>query len=292
MELKQLEIFTAAAENKSFSEAARQLYLSQPSVSTHVARLEDELGKRLFVRTGKELKLTEDGRRLLDSARTMLALRDRTLESFHPNKQTVLRVGGSTIPAAYLLPELFKKLRELRPALRILFWQGDSYTMSAKTAAGTLDLAFVGAASDNPALKFIPFSRDELVLIAPPEKRFERMIKTGNLTALLTQPFILREEGSGTRKEASRFLESLQIRPEMLNAVAYISDPEAVKNAVRSGLGVSMISHHAVRALEDRGELLVYKPEKPFKRDLYIAVRKNESLSEPATLLVSLAEQA
>ena len=106
MEFKQLEAFVAVVENKSFSEAARQLNLTQPTISAHINSLEQELNSRLLIRTTKKLTITQRGLQLYDCASNMLNMRSNIIEEFTGQNKKIIDLAVSTIPSSYLLPEI------------------------------------------------------------------------------------------------------------------------------------------------------------------------------------------
>ena len=108
MEFKQLEAFVAVVDYKSFSEAAKHLYLTQPTISSHIQALEKELNSRLLIRTTKQMKVTDRGMQLYECAVHMLNMRDQITDEFVGNKWKLIDVSASTIPSSYLLPELFQ----------------------------------------------------------------------------------------------------------------------------------------------------------------------------------------
>ena len=146
MNLKQLEAFARVAETKSFSEAAKRLYLTQPTVSAHVSALEKELGVCLLLRTTKEVSLTEEGKALYGYAVQMLDLEQEIREHFGRRKsgKSVLRIAASTIPSQYLLPEIMVRFRERYPGVRLSVAETDSAGVVGQIVSGEADIGFAG----------------------------------------------------------------------------------------------------------------------------------------------------
>lgn len=167
MELKQLEAFVAVVDYNSFSEAARHLFLTQPTVSAHVASLEKELDTKLISRTTKKLHVTPQGYDLYDSAVSMLKIRDHILNEFVGSHKQIIELGASTIPSSYVLPEVAQCLRQLNPDIYFHSELSDSMGIIQQVENGRLDFGLVGMTTDSSELIFIPFLEDELVIVTP-----------------------------------------------------------------------------------------------------------------------------
>ena len=247
MNLKQLEAFVRVAETKSFSEAAKRLYLTQPTVSAHVASLEKELGACLLTRSTKEVSLTEEGEALYEYAVQMLALEQKIKERFGSREKgkSVLRIAASTIPSQYLLPEIMVRFRERYPGVRLRVMETDSAKVVEQIIARGADIGLAGTVLEQKQCVYIPFYQDELVVIAPGEgmEGPESVEETAGW--IRRMPVILREEGSGTRKEAQRLLRQMGIDLSELNIVASIENQETIKRSVRNGMGISILSRLA-----------------------------------------------
>lgn len=115
MEFKQLEAFVAVVDYGSFSEAARKLYLTQPTISAHVRSLEEELHTKLIIRTTKKTTITTKGYQLYDSAVRMLEIRNNLLENFTGVQKHMIDLAASTIPSSYLLPEILAAYGKTHP---------------------------------------------------------------------------------------------------------------------------------------------------------------------------------
>ena len=163
MELKQLEAFVAVVDYNSFSEAARHLFLTQPTVSAHVASLEKELDTKLISRTTKKLHVTPQGYDLYDSAVSMLKIRDHILNEFVGSHKQIIELGASTIPSSYVLPEVLSAFGQLNPDIYFHSELSDSMGIIHQVENGRLDFGLVGMTTDSSELIFIPFLEDELV---------------------------------------------------------------------------------------------------------------------------------
>lgn len=280
MELKQLESFVAVVVYKSFTEAAKQLYISQPTISTHIQALEKELETKLIVRTTKSIELTKRGAELYECAVKMLDLRDGLLEKWRSWDEKIIRLGVSTIPSAYILPEFLPKFCKEYPEVFFQSIQSDSKGIIEGVLDGRMDVGLVGMEWEEEVLACIPFYEDELVVITPVTEHFLALRKKEvPLEELFKEPMILREKGSGTKKAADQFLEKQGISKDSLKVAAYMNDPEAIKNSVAAGLGISIVSKKAAENMIREKRLLAFEFSRYTSgRKFYIIYRKDDVL--------------
>lgn len=274
MELKQLEAFVRVVEEQSFSGAARALYLTQPTVSVHIAALEGELNVKLLERTTKRVVPTKDGERLYEYAREILAVREEIYQEFGEalQKEVKIEIAASTIPSQHMLPEIMPEFQKTYKNVQFSLLQGDSVFAIEEIKKNRADIGFVGMKLPEKSLCFLPFYEDRLVIILPNEKHYQKLLEDENpIERILKEPIILREEGSGTKKTAESFFKEKGIRREELNVVALMNDQEMIKKSVSKGMGVSLISKKSVLDYVKMGRLLMYEPEgEPIRRPLYL----------------------
>ena len=153
MELKQLQSFCAVVQYRSFTKAAEKLYLSQPTVSTHIRQLEEEFGSRLIVRTTKSIEVTPRGQELYACACGIVHLRDDLLRSWSDEDEKVIRIGASTIPSAYILPQILPAFRREHPAPQFHVFQSDSEGIAEGLLTGSFDVGLIGARIHEEALE-------------------------------------------------------------------------------------------------------------------------------------------
>ena len=247
--IKQLETFVATAECRSFTRAAEQLYLTQSTVSAHISTLEQILGTCLILRGArKKVTLTEDGKRIYAAAKDILT-RCRDLQDMVTETDSEeLAIGASTAPGQYILPELMSAFIEKEPGCRYLMKKGDSMQVHRMLDRGDVRLGFVGAVADRTSYTYRVITEDRLVLITPDSEKYRRAKAEGTAGKdLLFEPMIVREENSGTRRAMDAYLRRNHISKDELNVVACMENPEAIKNSVVRGLGVSVVSELAVR---------------------------------------------
>lgn len=276
--MKQLQSFAAVVEYRSFTKAAEKLYISQPTISTHIRLLEEELHSCLVIRGKRTVEVTPRGQELYECARDILSLRDSLLRRWTEEKNPIIQLGASTIPSAYILPEILPEYGRLHPEVYFTIHQSDSQGVADGILNGSFDLGLAGMEVAHEQLTCVPFYQDRMVLITPVTPRFLalRELPEVPLDSLLREPIILREQGSGSRKSAERFLDSMGVREEELNVTARINDQESIKNLVAGGLVVSILSERAARNFAEEKRVLLFQlPERTSKRYLYLLFRKN-----------------
>ena len=284
MEFKQLEAFVAVVDYGSFSEAARRLYLTQPTISAHIRSLEDELHMKLIIRTTKKTTVTAKGYQLYDSAVRMLDIRNNLLENFTGAHKHMIDLAASTIPSSYLLPELLAAFGKAHPDVYFHSVQSDSAESISRVLDGTVDLALVGQNTRDESCVFLPFCYDELVLATPVTDRYLSLYRhlpdePVSFRDFAKDPIIIREKGSGTKKEMDLFLEKNGIIPGNLNVVARMNDLESIKKSIVNGLGISILSARSAIDLQKTKQILLFPlEESAHKRTFYIVYSKNRIL--------------
>ncbi|MFP3870298.1 MAG: selenium metabolism-associated LysR family transcriptional regulator [Syntrophobacteria bacterium] len=282
MDLRRLEVFCKVFELKSFSRAAEASLLSQPTVSEHIRHLENCLDVQLFDRLGREVVPTPAGKILYSYARRMLNLRreaTRTLERYRGKVHGELELGGSTIPGQYILPSLIGTFKQNFAGIRIKLVIADTMRITSLVLDGSLELGVVGARMKNDKLKFHRLFEDELVLAVPADHPWcERSHIT--LEELSEAPFIMREQGSGTKMVMHEILEKAGLEPERLNVMAEMGSTDAVRQAIKAKVGVSILSRRAVADdLHFRQLCQVPIEGVHFTRSFYLVIHKSRSRS-------------
>lgn len=258
MNLKQLEAFVAVAETKSFSLTAKQLFITQPTVSAHIASLEKELNTCLFVRSTKGVALSDDGKELYAYAEQMLELEKKIRERFGKNGRFaggVLRIAASTIPSQYLLPDIMAQFRKNHPGEKLKVFETDSAGVAEMIASHKADVGFAGTKIEKGNCTYIPVYQDELVVITPASEKFTESNADAVVKWLREEPVILREEGSGTRQEARKILRQMGIDMNEMNVAAVMENQETIRRSVESGMGISILSDLAVRDAVEAGRI-------------------------------------
>ena len=248
MDFKQLQSYVTVVKYKSFTIAAEMLGTSQPTISTHIRILEEELNSRLLIRTARSFEITPRGWELYECAQNILKLREDMINRWNEKESKVIQLGVSTIPSAYILPEVLPEFGKLHSDVYFVVNQSDSQGIIDAVHKGSYDVGLVGMKTEDELLEFQSFYQDRMVLITPINEHYLsfKNQKYFPLESLIQEPFIVREEGSGSRKTASLFLEKMGMQEEDLSIVARMNDQESIKNLVAGGLGVSIISEKAV----------------------------------------------
>jgi DNA-binding transcriptional LysR family regulator len=248
VDFRQLEAFAKVAETRSFSRAAEALRLTQSTISEHVRLLEEDIGTRLFDRLGRETTLTRAGELLHGYARQLLALRGdarQALQQYLGQVAGTLLVGASTIPGEYVIPPLIGAFREKFPQVSIALSISDTRGITDAVLEGRVELGVVGARPEQRTLQAVELMPDELVVVVPPGHAWSGR-KQATLDDLRPEPLIVREPGSGSRQALERALEEAGTNLAGMRVVAEMGSTSAIKQAVKAGVGLSIISRRAV----------------------------------------------
>lgn len=248
MDLWQLQIFCKVVDLKSFSRAGQAVHLSQPTVSSHIKDLESHFDCRLIDRLAKEALPTKAGRLLYRYAKRLITLRDETesaMAAFKGQIKGNINIGGSTIPGAFVLPEIIGAFTASYPQVRISLAIGDTQQIIDAILSGDLELGVVGALSSDPGIQQSHLLKDTLCLVVPAGHRWAGRTQI-TVKQLFTEPFILREAGSGTLKSIQTSFSDAGLNIGDLAVVARIGGTEAIRQAIRNRMGVSILSAIAV----------------------------------------------
>lgn len=283
MEFRQLESFCAVVRYQSFTKAAEKLYISQPTISTHIRMLEQEFNSRLIIRTTKNIEITPHGKELFAYAQKIFTLKNDLIQKWSEENKKIIRIGASTIPADYILPEVLPLFCQKYPDIQLHIHQNDSGNILQSILNGKFTIGMVGMKSFEKELDFVPFFHDEIVMITPKQENFlhfsQKAFNQDDLISLLKkETIILREQGSGSKKRLESYFEQINLSEKSLNIIARLNDQESIKKLVASGLGISFIS---AKAITDADNLLTIKlPENNLTRSLYFAYHKDYILKE------------
>lgn len=282
MEFKQLQSFVEVVNYQSFTKAADKLFISQPTVSAHVTQLEEELNTKLILRTTKSISLTTKGEEVYDFATKILGLKSRMLEACSVQPKNIIHIGASTIPSAYILPDILQEYGSITPDTYFSIHQSDSQGIIDGLKEGLFDIGMIGMKPSDDEIRSIPLCQDNMIIITPVNDHFLELKFQNDYTIreLLNEPIIMREAGSGSKKTADMFLEKIGIGENDINIVARINDQEAIKNMVASGLGISIISELAVKNLLAEKRVLGFPLDKKHSgRQIYLIHRKDHALN-------------
>ncbi len=276
--LHQLKVFEATARHGSFTRAAEELYLTQPTVSIQVKQLTKAVGLPLFEQIGKRLYLTQAGQKLLDTCQQVFEGLDQfemSIADLKGMKQGQLRLAVITT-AKYFVPRLLGPFCQEYPGVEISLKVTNHQNIQERMANNEDDLYIVSQPPEQPDLTIHPFLDNPLVVIAPKD---HPLVGQGPVpvTALAGESFIMREPGSGTRQAVQGLLDAhgvgVRVRLEL-------GSNEAIKQAIAGGLGISVLSLHTIISEGTRGEFAILDVENfPIKRQWYVAHLAGKQLS-------------
>ena len=282
MKLNQLEIFCKIIDSGSFSKSAKACRLSQPTLTEHIKSLESYLGIVLLDRLGREVIPTKAGDILYAYAKRILSLKaeaEQKLNSLKGDLKGGLMVGASTIPGEYILPPLLKMFKEKFPNIFMHLRISDTKMITEDILQNRIEMGIVGAKVESAKLEYHTFVKDELVLAVPSSFSWARR-KSVSPDDLKEIPFVLREEGSGTGMVMKEALKSYSVDISDLNVVAILGSTMAVVQAIRNGVGCSVVSRRAVQDDLATGVLKSVPVEGiTFARDFYLVTRRGKSKS-------------
>ena len=282
-DLRQLEIFCKVLELESFSKAANAVFLAQASVSERIATLEDMVGARLFDRMGRQVVPTSAGKLLYKHACLLLEMKKAAcneIQDFLGIKQGEVHIGGSTIPGEYILPKVIGRFRKKHPLITVKLTIADTNEIENRVFKGELELGVIGSKSSHAGFMSRGLWEDELVLAVSAGHRWAGK-KEVALNNLSKEPFILRETGSGTLKIIKEYFKtSGSDNIDFFNIVACFGSSTAVKEGIKSGLGVSILSSRALETEIKAGILKALKVKGLFmSRKFYLIRDKRRNVS-------------
>jgi DNA-binding transcriptional LysR family regulator len=292
MELRHLETFLKIATLRSFTKAAEELYLTQPTVSKQIVDLERFFDVKLIDRTKRTVMLTKAGDLLLKYAKDFIRLKKETIEeiaAFKGLTKGTITVGASTIPGIYILPSVLSIFKKSYPGIQIRLLISDTKGIIEKMEEGAIDIGFVGAKSAAKKLDYKKLIDDTIVMIAPVE--FPDSI---NLNELKGYPLIAREPGSGTRNTFEASLKKIKhVKTTDLTVIAELTDTEAIKETVKNGMGISYISKMAIVEELARGRLkrISIQGFPDIKRSFYIVSRKGKTALPQVKALLEIIDK-
>lgn len=274
--LKQLELFAAVAETGSFTQAAEQCYVTQSTVSVHIATLENALGAPLLIRDNhRRVSLTPAGRDAYEYAREVLAGCYKMEQAVGQKNGEKIRIGASSVPSQCLLPGIMAGFTRKYPNHSFQLRRGDSTTVHDLLRSGEIRMGFAGSVLDRSSMDYTLLTEDTLVVVTPATDYYRALQAQGaSGNRLLTDPIIVREENSGSRREFERYLNSCGIQPDQLNIVAEIDQPATILESVAQGVGISVISSMAAAQAVRSGRVLSFELEGGLRRGLYLVTLK------------------
>lgn len=289
MDFRKLEAFCRVYEAHSFSKAGELMHLSQPTISAHIAALEEYLGLPLFDRLGRSVLPTHAGDVLYRESGGVFSLLERAEAELALLRNEVagdLIIGGSTIPANYILPELVARFLAKHAAVRLELRTGDTDQILGLVLDGTLDMAVVGDAPGQRGLIGEPLVSDDLVVVASPEFWLQG-------EDILQWPWILREQGSGTLRAFERALVRNGLDPSSLCSRCSVYGTEAAVRVAVAGAGVTVVSARACAQELAQGQLrIVPTTLQHMRRQFYLVWHEARRAFPAATAMKRFLREA
>jgi Transcriptional regulator len=277
---RQLQIFSTVIRMKSFTKAADELFLAQPTISLQMKKLGEAIGLPLFESSGKEIRPTDAGQDLYAACRELF----RTFENLETQladhkgiRRGKLRLGVVTT-AKYIAPELLAAFGQQFPGIEFAMTVSNRDEIIQRIQNGEDDLYVMGQVPDNEVdVEAIPFALNPLTVMVPRGHPLTRQKKPVPLHAVAETPFLIREPGSGTRHAYLRLFEEQGLRPRI---TMELSSNEAIKHAVASSLGISILSIHSLALEGTSGPIEVLETEQfPILRKWFLVYPRNRQLS-------------
>jgi len=283
IDFRHLETFCRVATLKSFSKAAEDLFLTQPTVSGHILALEKSLSLRLFDRTGREVRLTKAGETFYGFALKILTSRKELINALGEFSQGIrgeLSLGASTIPGEYLLPKGMADFKKEHPHFNISLKIADTKEIVQYVLEGMVEFGVTGAKLNHPSLHYEKYTEDEIIVVSSLDHFLSRK-KRVEIEDLMKEPWIIREEGSGTQMAVEKELRKRGRSLKQFHVVIEMGSTSSLKEGVKAGLGLAFISKRAAEEELNRKVLSKIDVEglDPILRQIYIVTHRGRTLS-------------
>jgi len=292
LDIRQLEIFVKIVSCGNFSKAARELYLTQPTVSSHIHALEEELGISLFERRSREAVLTDGGKQFYPYALNILMLKEQGMEKalhFKGTVQGVINISSSSTPGIYILPLLLKPFEEQFTAVSFNVSISNTDQVISKVLNYEADLGFVGGVYFDDPLRFLPVHEDTMVVVAPLTEKYKAMPSSISFEDVEDEKFIMRAEGSFTRKVFASALQQNNKSIDELNVSLEINSIEGAKNCVQKGMGITVMPEICVS--ETDAVKVFYVEDLDLRREFFAVYRGNRVFSPSLKKFISFLQE-
>ncbi|MBK5242040.1 LysR family transcriptional regulator [Clostridium sp.] len=277
MTIRHLTIFIEVADCCNMSLAAKNLYISQPSVSQAISQLESFYGIKIFERLSKKLYITGDGTQLLSYARHIVSLFNEMKETIKNSSNTLLKIGGTITVGACVMSDIINCFNTKYPTIQTQILINNTSIIESKILINELDIGLVEGEVKSKEIICLPVIKDRLVLICNKTNPFAKRTSI-NLSELNNQPFILREKGSGTRELFENYMKNAKL---IIQEKWVCNNSDSIKQAVIAGHGLSVISERLLKDELSKGTIQIVKiNDVAFKRNFSVVYHKNKYLSE------------
>ncbi|MEE1232708.1 MAG: LysR family transcriptional regulator [Phocaeicola sp.] len=254
-----LKVFYSVAKHLSFTQASKELYISQPAITKHIRELESLYGVRLFDRLGNKISLTDAGKLMLEHCEQILAAYRRLEYDMNllKNEWTGdLRLGASTTISQYVLPPILARFTEKYPKVNVTLMDTNSRNIEQALQNHDIDLGLVEGVFRLPSLKYEPFLHDELVPVVGIQSKLAKKDEIG-LDELQQLPLVLRERGSGTLDAIEMAFDEVGLKLSSMNVRLYLGGTESIKSFLRCSDSLGIVSLQAVAPELRRGDFKI-----------------------------------
>lgn len=275
---RRLQVFHTVARLLSFTKAAEALHMTQPAITFQVRQLEEHFNTRLFDRTHNRISLTEAGKQVYGYAEKIFELyneMESSVRELTGDVSGVLMLGASTTIAEYMLPSLLGDFKSKFPDVTIRLAVANTDGIVSMVEDNEIDLGVVEAPVTNKNLAVEVCRVDQLVVIVPPGHDLAER-KAVKAADLIEYPYIEREEGSGTREVIREYLKASGLSPNSLDVIMALGSPEAIKGAVETGMGISVLSRTTISKELELGILLAISLDPPLERPFSFVHQKQK----------------
>ncbi|WP_343101628.1 LysR family transcriptional regulator [Romboutsia sp. MSSM.1001216sp_RTP31141st1_G3_RTP31141_220114] len=290
MNIRKLEIFYKTAKCLNMSQVAKDMYISQPSISQCISEIESEIGTKLFDRIGKKLYLTHEGKIFYEYTRRILNIYEEGINVVRSSKSNKgkLVIGASTTIGTYIMPYIIHKFNKKEKDIEISMIIDNKHNIEELILNNKVDIAFIEGTVNSKEIILKDIWTDELVFISSINYEWNGK-KYLDIEDLKNNKFIIREDGSGTRQRFEGFLENNDIK---FNSYIELSNLEAILNYVKLNIGVSCVPYMSVLSEENSKSINVYRiKDHKINRSLYSAIHKDKYISKPIECFMKFCEK-
>ncbi|WBW97700.1 selenium metabolism-associated LysR family transcriptional regulator [Oceanirhabdus sp. W0125-5] len=289
MDFKQVEAFVSVAKHKSFSKAADHIFISQPTISSHISALEKELKVQLFDRTSKVVHLTPAGESLLEYAMDMISLRNNAItnvSNFHNNIRGTLTLSASTTPFNSIVPKLLHNFHDKYPDVKFSLKEQGSGNIIKDIINLNCEIGIVGTNFKNDKILSHKLIDDELVVVHNGDFNIPEQVKVQDI---INHDFLMREKNSATRRTFESALINSELKSNKLNIICEIDNINALLQLVKEGLGITIVSKQLIiNSFNNYGLKVSNIVDLDLKRCLYLVINRNRTLTPVAKSFISM----
>lgn len=295
MNLEQMKALVSVVNNKSFSLAAKEMFLSQPTISMYIKTLEKELGEQLLIRSTKKILLSEAGLLFYPYAVQMLKTEEEALRKIKNKDEKItgdVMIATSSVPANYILPGFLTYARKRLPDVNFKISEGDSTEVVQKILHFGQEIGIGSICPSSVKLCFEPLVRDRIVLITPNTRKYREYNGYFDRDELKKETFVIRESGSGTKVAADSVEKMLGLDSDKIKIAAEVQTTETLKRIVSKGVGIGFISNFAIKDYLAQKKVIAFEfPELKTERQLYLFWHAERNLSRAGEGTINLLKE-